>query len=61
MTSFKTEVILNLFQDPTGQVIRLKYTQHVGCRNKFGMTGRVKAIVISPSEFREILPLSMTG
>jgi hypothetical protein len=26
MTSYKTEVVLNLFQDPTGQVDRMKYT-----------------------------------
>jgi hypothetical protein len=27
-----------LFQDLTGQVTSMKYTWHVGCRNKFGMT-----------------------
>ena len=31
-------VILNLFQDLTGQIATMMQTLHVGCRNKFGMT-----------------------
>jgi hypothetical protein len=34
----RSEIVLNLFQDPTRQVNFMPATLHVGCRNKFGMT-----------------------
>jgi hypothetical protein len=41
---FYPNVLLNLFQHPTGQVARKLNTKHMGCRNKFGTTFNINKL-----------------
>ncbi len=51
----KKVVILNLFQEPIGQVARMKYTLLMGCRNKF-MTSGNTTLMTGVQNYRAGLP-----